>query len=82
MYGQVFLGDPPDALLRGMETGNAIMRETKAAIRPGVPAGDIHALVQRRLREEAGEAAQRTAGPPIPSASPSRRTGARGIFSA
>ena len=59
MYGQVFLGDPPDALLRGMETGNAIMRETKAAIRPGVPAGDIHALVQRRLREEAGEAAQR-----------------------
>ena len=59
LYGQVFLGDPPDALLRGMETGNAIMRETKAAIRPGVPAGDIHALVQRRLQEEAGEAAQR-----------------------
>ena len=59
LYGQVFLGDPPDALLRGMETGNAIMRETKAAIRPGVLAGDIHALVQRRLREAVGEAAQR-----------------------
>ena len=59
MYGQVFLGDPPDALLRGMETGNAIMRETKAAIRPGVPAGDVHTLVQERLREAAGEAAQR-----------------------
>ena len=59
MYGQVYLGDPPDALLRGMEIGNAIMREGKAAIRPGVPAGDIHALVQSRLREAAGEAAQR-----------------------
>ena len=59
LYGQVFLGEPPDALLRGMEIGNAIMREAKAAIRPGVPAGDIHALVQGRLREAAGEAAQR-----------------------
>ena len=59
MYGQVFLGDPPQALLRGMETGNAIMGEARAAIRPGVPAGDIHTLVQRRLREEAGETAQR-----------------------
>jgi len=59
LYGQVFLGEPPDALLRGMEIGNAIMREAKAAIRPGVPAGDIHALVQERLREEAGESAQR-----------------------
>ena len=59
MYGQVFLGDPPAALLRGMEIGNAIMGEAKAAIRSGVPAGDIHALVQARLREAAGEAAQR-----------------------
>ena len=59
LYGQVFLGDPPQALLRGMEIGNAIMREAKAAIRPGVPAGDIHALVQEGLREEAGEAARR-----------------------
>ncbi len=59
LYGQVFLGEPPDALLRGMEIGNGIMREAKAAIRPGVPAGDIHALVQGRLREAAGEAAQR-----------------------
>ena len=59
LYGQVFLGEPPDALLRGMELGNAIMREAKAAIRPGVPAGEIHALVQGRLREAAGEAAQR-----------------------
>ena len=59
MYGQVYLGDPPDALLQGMEIGNAIMREAKAAIRPGVPAGDIHSLVQSRLREAAGEAAQR-----------------------
>ena len=59
LYGQVFLGEPPEALLRGMEIGNGIMREAKAAIRPGVPAGDIHALVQGRLREAAGEAAQR-----------------------
>ncbi len=59
LYGQVFLGDPPEVLLRGMEIGNAIMREAKAAIRPGVPAGDIHALVQARLGEAAGEAAQR-----------------------
>ena len=59
MYGQVFLGGPPEGLLRGMEIGNAIMGEAKAAIRPGVPAGDIHTLVQDRLREEMGETAQR-----------------------
>ena len=59
MYGQVYLGDPPDGLLRGMEIGNAIMGEAKAAIRPGVPTGDIHTLVQDRLREAAGETAQR-----------------------
>ena len=59
LYGQVFLGDPPEALLRGMEIGNEIMRRTKAAIRPAVPAGDVHDFVQEQLREAAGEAAQR-----------------------
>ena len=59
MYRQVFLGDPPEALLHGMEIGTEVMRRTKEAIRPGVPAGDIHAFVQAGLREAAGEAAQR-----------------------
>ena len=58
-YGQVFLGDPPEALLRGMEMGTEIMRKTKEAIKPGVPAGDIHRLVQDNLEEAAGPAARR-----------------------
>ncbi len=59
LYGQVFIGDPPAALLRGMEIGNEIMRKTKAEIRPGVPAGDIHAFVQKSLEEAVGPESRR-----------------------
>ena len=56
LYGQVFLGDPPAELLRAMEIGNTIMREAKAAIRPGVSAGAIHELVQQNLEAAMGSA--------------------------
>ncbi len=59
LYGQVYLGDPPAELLRGMEIGNEIMRKAKEAIRPGVPAGEIHNLVQDNLEEAMGSASRR-----------------------
>ena len=59
LYGQAFLGDPPAALLRGMEIGNEIMRKTKEAIRPGVPAGAIHDFVQNSLEDAMGPASRR-----------------------
>ena len=59
LYGQVFLGEPPSALVRGMEVSNTILQESKDAIRPGVSAGDIHELVQKRLGELAGQQSKR-----------------------
>ena len=59
LYGQVFLGDPPDALVTGMEISNTILQESKDAIRPGVAAGDIHELVQSRLSALAGQKSKR-----------------------
>lgn len=60
MYGQVYLGDPPKVLMDAMEIGKGIMREAVDAIRPGVAAGDIHALVQKRLEEAMGPASLRS----------------------
>ena len=59
MYGQVFLGDPPERLLRAMEIGRGIMQAALDAIRPGVAAGEIHRLVQDRLEEAMGPASRR-----------------------
>ena len=59
LYGQVYLGDPPAELLRGMELGNEVMRKAKEAIRPGVAAGVIHELVQDALVEAMGSGSRR-----------------------
>lgn len=59
LYGQVYLGDPPAELLRGMELGNEVMRKAKEAIRPGVSAGAIHELVQDALVEAMGSGSRR-----------------------
>ena len=48
-YRQIYMGDPPELLLRAREVGAQVMAAAKSAIRPGVPAGDIHRLVQQRL---------------------------------
>ena len=59
MYGQVFLGEPPELLLRAMEIGTGLMQKAKDAIKPGVGAGEVHALVQANLAEAMGAASQR-----------------------
>jgi len=61
LYGQVFLGEPPAELLRGMEVGKQLMGIAKDAIRPGVPAGDVHKLVQDALVEAMGPESRRNA---------------------
>ena len=59
MYRQVYLGDPPELLLRSMEVSKDILQKAKDAIRPGVPAGEIHNLVQSSLAEDMGPASRR-----------------------
>ena len=61
MYRQVFLGEPPELLLRGMEVGREVLQKAKDAIRPGVPAGEIHSLVQNSLEQAMGPAGRRNA---------------------
>ena len=59
IYRQIYLGDPPELLLKGMEVGKDILQRAKDAIRPGVPAGEIHSLVQSSLEESMGPASRR-----------------------
>ena len=58
-YRQIFLGDPPDLLLKAREVGAEVMAKAKSAIRPRVPAGDIHRLVQESLEEAMGSGSKR-----------------------
>lgn len=58
-YRQIFLGDPPDVLLKAREIGAEVMRQAKEAIKPGVPAGAIHQLVQQELSDRMGPASKR-----------------------
>lgn len=58
-YQQVFLGDPPELLVRAREIGAKVMAEAKSAIMPGVPAGEIHRLVQESLEGAMGSASKR-----------------------
>ena len=58
-YQQIYLGDPPELLRRAREIGAKVMAETKSAIRPGVPAGEIHRLVQDSLEEAMGAGSKR-----------------------
>ena len=59
MYRQIYLGEPPELLLRAREAGKEILQKAKDAIRPGVPAGEIHKLVQDNLLEATGPASIR-----------------------
>ena len=59
MYRQIYLGEPPELLLRAREVGKEILQKAKDAIRPGVPAGEIHKLVQDNLLEATGPASIR-----------------------
>jgi Xaa-Pro dipeptidase len=59
VYRQIYLGDPPPLLLRGMEVGKEVLQKAKDAIKPGVPAGEIHNLVQSSLTEIMGPASRR-----------------------
>ena len=59
LYRQVYLGDPPEPLLRGTEVGREILQKAKDAIRPGVLAGEIHNLVQSSLAEYMGPSSKR-----------------------
>ena len=59
LYRQVYLGDPPEQLVTGIEVGKEILQKAKDAIRPGVSAEGIHNFVQSSLAEELGPAAKR-----------------------
>ena len=58
-YRQIFLGEPPEVLLRAREVGSEVMARAKSAIRPGIPAGEIHRLVQENLEEAMGSGSRR-----------------------
>lgn len=51
MMRHVYLGDPPELLIRSTEVGKRILSEAKSQIKPGVKAGDVYELVQRSIEE-------------------------------
>ncbi|MFQ5874571.1 MAG: M24 family metallopeptidase, partial [Dehalococcoidia bacterium] len=49
MMRQVYLGEPPDLMVRGMEVVIDTLAKAKASIKPGVPAGQVFELVKESL---------------------------------
>jgi len=49
MTRSVWLGDPPDLLLRATETNSEALRLAKAAIKPGRPAQEVFVVVRDRI---------------------------------
>jgi Xaa-Pro dipeptidase len=49
MTRAVYLGDPPDLLLRGIETNTDALKRAKAAIKPGVPASEVFEVARERI---------------------------------
>ncbi|MEE9247551.1 MAG: Xaa-Pro peptidase family protein [Dehalococcoidia bacterium] len=46
---QVYLGDPPEVMVRGMEVVTGTLQMAKDNIRPGVPTGDVFEMVKESL---------------------------------
>jgi Xaa-Pro dipeptidase len=49
MTRAAYLGQPPDRLLRAVETNTDALRQAKAAIRPGVPAAQVFEVARARI---------------------------------
>ena len=49
LFRPVYLGDPPEEIVRGAEVTTTTLQKAKSIIRPGVKAGDVHETVQEGL---------------------------------
>jgi len=49
MFRPVYLGDPPDVVIKGAEVTIDTLQKAKAIIKPGTPVGDVHKLIQDNL---------------------------------
>ena len=52
IFRPVYLGDPPAALVRGVETVLDILQDAKSHIKAGVRAREVYELVDKRVEEE------------------------------
>ncbi len=49
MTRAAYIGDPPENLLKAVETNTDALRKAKAAIRPGVPASEVFEVARERI---------------------------------
>lgn len=54
LFRAVYVGDPPDAVVKATEVGIETLQLAKDFVKPGVRCGDVHALVQDNISNKLG----------------------------
>ena len=54
LFRPVFLGDPPDSIVKGAKVSADTLQKAKDIIKPGTTCGDVHKLIQDNLVEGLG----------------------------
>ena len=54
LFRAVYVGDPPDAVVKAAEVGIVTLQLAKDFVKPGVRCGDVHALVQDNISSMLG----------------------------
>lgn len=54
LFRAVYVGDPPDEVVKAAEVGMETLQRAKEFVKPGVRCGDVHALMQGNIASQLG----------------------------